>query len=290
LFDSSFNDEVTETIDGVVYCSQSWLYPYDKTDNGKTNYGKYAWKPSNESSTTITSIVETRTKDGFIEFSVFYESVFMEGKNWVKCRIVPTSINRFIDKFGIGSTVTIILRDNISPYIKECEIPADGPFEPWNFPTHCSSCGTELVSESKKDSFRIRCPNDRCNATMVKLCADACKQMKIAKCADKTIEAFFTKNRIEHYSIYDLLTHARSPAILQFRRNMQTTTVQEFMKLTFPNIRGQKQFSKLLDDYEVSSIQIDKIINHTALVRSIAESNDLPFFARELARAFLRFK
>ena len=56
LYETNFKGAVNEPCDGVVYCSQHWVYPFDKSDNGKTDYGKYAWKPSNEATSVITGI------------------------------------------------------------------------------------------------------------------------------------------------------------------------------------------------------------------------------------------
>lgn len=288
LFDTHFNDDVKEPIDGVVYCQQEWLYPYDKSDNGKSNYGKYAWKPSNESTTVIKAIEETRTKEGKIEFSVIYEPIGMENKTFNHCAIVPTTINKFIERFGIGSTITIMLRDNTMPYVKECEIPLTGPFEPWHFPTHCSCCGAELeITEGSKDTVSIRCPNEMCNKTMIKLCADACKKLKITKCADATIETFFNKYKITQYDIYDLLIHAMSPAQVQFRSRLSSLNVNDFFTVAFTTLRSQKQLADVIDRYKMTKSKLHLVRQHKALVESIYNDETLSFYTREFARACL---
>ena len=179
-----------------------------------------------------------------------------------------------------------MLRDNIAPYIKDCDIPVEGVFEPWHMPTVCSCCQHPLQVITKKDATRLQCTNDRCNESILKLCADMVKTLKIKGCAEKTIEKFFITYHLQQYSPFDLLTAPASPLAASFASLKTTITVDTFIKIAFPLLRGEKQRTETIAELEMSNFLLHPLVNHKALIEYIVTNDTYSFFTRELARAF----
>lgn len=290
LFNTNFNNSVKEPLDGIVYCHQGWKYPYTKDDNGKSDYGKYAWKPTNEASSIIREIIPTRSKDGRIDFSCIYDPVPMNGKEYTKCKIVPTVIEKFKGTFGIGSVVTVLLREDISPYIETCDLPDDmSTFTEWHFPEICPDCGSELSITVKGKSTTIKCPNDQCNGTLRMVIADAIsKTLKIKGFAEKSIDKFFKETGIKQYSLFSLLSDNRSKkAFVEFAKIKDLLDVGTFFKLAFPTVNGTKQVEKLLASYGVDDDILSPIVQHRALLNSMLKDTKLSFHTKEVCKLFI---
>ena len=297
LFNTSFKDKALEPIDGVVYCAKSWKYPFDKTDHGKSDYGKYAWKPSNETTTVITGIEPICSKEGYIEFTAIYEPRFMNSSEYKQCRIVPTAIAKYGENFGIGSLITIKLHDDIMPCINSCEAPVDNPkFKPFEFPKQCPFCNNELEhivkGKGDKQTVRLQCHNETCGPRNLKLCAAVIKSLGIKGLGEKTINKFFidhVKDESER-NIYTLLTHKKSKAFTTFVSTGAELTVRQFFLTAFTNIKGSKQQEALFEKYGVSNVLLNEVKTIRNVLSKLANDETLSSFTRDVARAFLKLK
>ncbi|KAH7832106.1 uncharacterized protein MONOS_10788 [Monocercomonoides exilis] len=91
-----WNSSLTEPLDGVVYCSKDWCYHKPKVIK---KYGKYAWKPSSEATTTLREINQKPNK----MFEVYFDEVEIEGKKIKKASM------KTVRNHKVGDVVTVWL-------------------------------------------------------------------------------------------------------------------------------------------------------------------------------------
>lgn len=157
-------EDLNEPIDGVVYCSSNWHYPRTKSQTTDANYEKFAWKPTSESTSKLVDINYNISRDGKLGMEATYSPIRINGKTYMKCKMVPTQLYKLYG-IGIGSVITVELRQDIAPYIKQYE--DDENIEPYEFPDKCPFCGTKLIKTVKKDTVTLKCTNKSCNEQMI---------------------------------------------------------------------------------------------------------------------------
>jgi hypothetical protein len=293
FFDNKFGKAVAEPIDGVVYCSADWKYPFDKKDNGMSNYGKYAWKPSNEGVTHIKEIVPITSKDGAIEYTIVYTPLSMNNKTFMKCKCVPTTIQRFGENFGIGSIITIKLSKDISPMIDTCVAPEDDEnFTPFVFPERCPFCGEALNVVRKKDSLRMFCPNELCTPKLTKLCLSVLQTLGCKGVAEGTINKYFDScSNAADRTAFKLFTDPRSKAAKAIASVVPNMTVKQFFICIYPSYRSEKQMNNVLSTYECEEFSMHPLSAHNALYRNfehrMSDANET--FAVHMASVFAHY-
>lgn len=155
-FDKLLNT-ITEPIDGVVYCSQLWQYPSRTEDTKPKGYGKYAWKPNSEATSTLRSITYTLARDGKFTFILGYDPVNIKGKNYKQAKTV-TSRMLMLEGIGIGSVITIKLAGDISPMV--VDFVEDSEVTPYKLPTKCPFCdGPTKLKNGKTPTLSCLNPN-----------------------------------------------------------------------------------------------------------------------------------
>ena len=150
--------EITEPIDGVVYCSQEWRYPLKNEETKPKAYGKYAWKPNSEVTSILRKIDYSLARDGKFTFILCYDPVKIKGKNYKQAKTV-TSRMLMLEGMGIGSVITVKLAGDISPMI--VDFVEDPEITPYKLPTACPFCGKETKLKGGKTPT-LSCINPNC--------------------------------------------------------------------------------------------------------------------------------
>lgn len=163
-----FQETITQPVDGVVYCSATWRYPQHKSETTDTNYTKYAWKPTSESTTRLTRVEYNIARDGKIGLITCYEPIRMNGRTFTQCKTAPTRMNK-LDGIGIGSVITIELCKDISPQIKEFE--ENESITPYALPTKCPFCKSKITRKDGKSKGDVKvtltCSNPSCPEKLI---------------------------------------------------------------------------------------------------------------------------
>lgn len=150
--------EITEPIDGVVYCSQEWKYPLKNEETKPKAYGKYAWKPNSEVTSILRKIDYTLARDGKFTFILCYDPVKIKGKTYKQAKTV-TSRMLMLEGIGIGSVITVKLAGDISPMV--VDFVDDPEITPYKLPTLCPFCEKETKLKGGKTPT-LSCINPNC--------------------------------------------------------------------------------------------------------------------------------
>lgn len=150
--------EITEPIDGVVYCSQEWKYPLKNEETKPKAYGKYAWKPNSEVTSILRKIDYSLARDGKFTFILCYDPVKIKGKNYKQAKTV-TSRMLMLEGMGIGSVITVKLAGDISPMV--VDFVEDPEITSYKLPTTCPFCGKETKLKGGKTPT-LSCINPNC--------------------------------------------------------------------------------------------------------------------------------
>lgn len=152
------NQTIPQPMDGVVYCSSSWRYPTLNEQTKPKQYGKYAWKPSSEATSTLKSISYSLARDGKFTFILSYEPVRINGKKYMNAK-TATSRMVLLKGIGIGSVITVRLAGDISPMVED--FVNDDSVEPYTLPTKCPFCDTKTLLRKGKTPV-LSCTNPMC--------------------------------------------------------------------------------------------------------------------------------
>ena len=148
-------------MDGVVYCSSEWRYPTLTEQTKPKQYGKYAWKPSSEATSTLSTITYSLQRDGKFTFILSYDPVRIGGKQY---RNAKTATSRMLqlEGIGIGSVITVKLAGDISPMITDFTNEESDDIQPFKLPTTCPFCKTKTILKKTKTTSTLSCPNPSC--------------------------------------------------------------------------------------------------------------------------------
>lgn len=201
LIEEYFNkleNEITEPIDGIVYCSQDWKYPLKNDETKPKAYGKYAWKPNSEVTSTLRGVDYTLARDGKFTFILSYDPVKIKGKNYKQAKTVTSRI-LMLKGIGIGSVITVKLAGDISPMV--VDFVPDSEIEPYTLPTKCPFCGKETKFKSGKTPT-LSCTNVNCREIIKQKMVNFLKLIDIKGIAEgklNSIENITFKNVNEIY-------------------------------------------------------------------------------------------
>ena len=155
---TTLKETIPQPLDGVVYCSSDWKYPTYSEQTKPKQYGKYAWKPSSEATTTLKQISYSLARDGKFTFMLTYEPVKINGKNYSNAKTATSRILS-LQGIGIGSIITVKLAGDISPMIVDFINEED--VEPFTLPSKCPFCSTPTKLKKGKTPT-LSCPNPSC--------------------------------------------------------------------------------------------------------------------------------
>lgn len=157
---AKLNETIPQPMDGVVYCSASWRYPIYNEQTKPKQYGKYAWKPSSEATSTLKTITYSLARDGKFTFILSYEPVKINGKLY---RNAKTATSRMVQLqgIGIGSVITVKLAGDISPMVTDFLNDDSAEIKPFELPKTCPFCKTKTELRKGKTPT-LSCPNPEC--------------------------------------------------------------------------------------------------------------------------------
>lgn len=196
---STFETEITEPLDGIVYCSKYWTYPNNKNEiSTKVNYGKYKWKRHNNKQTRLIDIEYSIGKTGKINPSLILKGVQINNKTYKQAKTTFNHIQEFIDKckevntvFGKGLICNLELKQDISPQITEIYPSASKVEEEIKIIKNCPYCCCKLTKETKQTKkeriINIFCENDECPGVLVQKAKDFFKQIGFKGISEKTL-------------------------------------------------------------------------------------------------------
>ena len=152
------NSTIPQPMDGVVYCASTWRYPTYTEQTKPKQYGKYAWKPTSEGTTTLKGVSFTLSRDGKFNFILSYEPININGKLY---RNAKTATSNMVELrgIGVGSVITVKLCGDISP--KVMSFINDDNVVPYELPSTCPFCKSKLSFRKAKPAT-LTCPNPGC--------------------------------------------------------------------------------------------------------------------------------
>lgn len=213
--------ETPQPLDGIVYCSKEWRYPTTEEATHPTNYGKYAWKPTSSATSTVSGISWTIGKDGRIGFTIQYDPVRINGKNYSQTKGTLSYLETSLAGIGVGAIVTIILAGDINPQIQKIEeVPPNTV--PFTVPNRCPFCGqpTEITHKSKGITV-CTCTNNRCKEVVIQKMCTFLRTIGVKGIADGKLRQLDT---IDAISVASLINKGESLVSIISR-----TTLADFM-------------------------------------------------------------
>lgn len=246
LFQPIFTTIKTELpfpLDGVVYCSPEWQYPFTKSDTLPSVYGKYAWKPSSEAHANIVSFGYNINRASAIGLEITYTPFILNDKTYKRSKTsisqiitlmnIPTeaipknvtvaALNEMITSpgIGIGCNALIKLAGDISPYLLDYEMPVDkSSYTQFKLPEQCPFCKSPTKISITKTATTLKCTNSTCSGIMIQCYKNFLQKLKIAGIAEgKLLKLTNPPNELNIKSIQK----AYKPDIIDIIKNSQTS-------------------------------------------------------------------
>jgi hypothetical protein len=226
--------EITEPIDGVVYCSQTWRYPLKSEETKPKAYGKYAWKPNSEVTSTLRNINYTLARDGKFTFILCYDPVNIKGKNYKQAKTV-TSRMLMLEGMGMGSIITVKLAGDIPMVVDFVDDPEITPYE---LPTKCPFCGEETKLKRGKTPT-LSCVNPNCREVTKQKMVNFLKLIGIKGIAEGKLNAI---NEMTFENVDK--TYLRKSLVL--RNFLESVDTRTFLMAL--GIGGKTKVDKLIPD------------------------------------------
>lgn len=224
---AKLNDSIPQPMDGVVYCSSTWRYPTLNEQTKPKQYGKYAWKPSSEATSTLKSITYSLARDGKFTFILTYDPVRINGKLYKNAK-TATSRMVSLDGIGIGSVVTVKLAGDISPMITDFINETDD-ITPYTLPTKCPFCHKKTLFKKSKGKTppTLSCVNPTCREVTKQKMKNFLKTLSLKGIAEKTLDSFPTislESVVEKYVTSKGQGHKSEQQLKQLFANIDTRT------------------------------------------------------------------
>ena len=252
-----FEQQITQPLDGVVYCKRNWTYPMVVEETSKrVNYGKYKWKRHNVKQTKLKDIEYSIGKTGKFTPTFILDGVKINSKVYKKAKTTFNHIQEFTDNckanekdFGEGLICELELMSDISPQITTIYPRISNikkSFEPL---TKCPYCNEDLVIEDKIESKRrvinVMCMNQKCYGLLSQKCCDFLKQIGYKGISSTTLEnmkyesfsKLYEAKLIKEYRevgkkekiIYSVKSVNKNKSKLDFDDIMETMNIRTFL-------------------------------------------------------------
>lgn len=158
-------EEFKEPLDGLVYCSKNWTYPYYPEESSKRiNYDKYKYKKNNIKQTILRGISWKIGASGKFTATLHYDPIEIEGKTYKQAKMAIGRIESFGQLYK-GEAIDIELKANINPMVVNAYNTAkiNENKEPLTILKNCIHCGQSLTrNENKAGEITIFCTNLNC--------------------------------------------------------------------------------------------------------------------------------
>ena len=155
---SSYN----EPLDGIVYCSINWTYPYVTEESSKrVNYSKYKFKRNNVAQSSLLGISYSIGSTGKYTPTIEYETVMINDKRYHQAKMAVKRIQDFGNLY-VGQPCDIELKADINPMVVAVYDPPNTD-EPIKLIRKCLYCHKQLDYKSNKQGdVVISCLNPSC--------------------------------------------------------------------------------------------------------------------------------
>lgn len=245
-FFKQLEEDITEPIDGVVYCPIEWEYPQTKEEKADSKYGKYAWKPSSEATSKLKGVEYSIARDGKIGMKLVYEPVELNSKKYSRAKTTPSRITNQLKGIGIGSTITVKLCADISPQVES--FIEDDSIKPYELPKKCPFCGKKTKISNKKDSVTITCTNEECIGIVIQKYKNLLQILGIKGIADGKLKKL---DKINMENIQSLIN--------------DDSLIEGFRKLTLSSFMGAIGFgtNKKITDFCKDQVNPRKLLTQT---------------------------
>jgi len=262
-----FNNVITNPLDGVVYCSEKWQYPYCKAETMDSVYGKYAWKPTSKISTVLRGIEYNIARDGKINLELTYDPVNINGKNYGRAK---TSIKQLLildentlddeicPGMNIGSNITVKLMGDISPMVVDYE--TDETINGYKLIKNCPWCNSELLFDKKKTQMTLKCLNKNCIEIIKQKMKNFLTTLSIKGVAEKKLD------KLEKITLEEIEKQYFKKSSEDFRNKIKEANTNTF--LVAIGVGGVTQVDKFLTKHGLANHgvlpimkNIDEIVN-----------------------------
>ena len=151
-----------EPLDGIVYCSANWTYPYVTEESSKrVNYSKYKFKRNNIAQSSLLGISYSIGATGKYTPTLEYETVMINDKRYHQAKMAVKRIQDF-GKIYVGQPCDVELKADINPMVVAVYDPPNTK-EPITLIRKCLHCHKQLDYKSNKQrDVVISCLNPSC--------------------------------------------------------------------------------------------------------------------------------
>ena len=151
-----------EPLDGIVYCSSDWTYPYVTEESSKrVNYSKYKFKRNNIVQSSLLGISYSIGATGKYTPTLEYETVMINDKRYHQAKMAVKRIQDF-GQIYVGQPCDIELKADINPMVVAVYDPPNTK-EPITLIRKCLHCHKQLQYNSNKSGdVVISCVNPDC--------------------------------------------------------------------------------------------------------------------------------
>lgn len=158
----TLKERYSEPLDGLVYCSSGWTYPYITEESSKrVNYGKYKFKKNNVVQSRLLGITYSIGATGKYTPTLQYEPVTINDKKYHQAKMAVRRILDFGEIF-VGQPADIELKADINPMVVTVYPPTDRSKKIELIKT-CVHCGEVLeYKTNKQNDVVMTCINQSC--------------------------------------------------------------------------------------------------------------------------------
>lgn len=151
-----------EPLDGIVYCSANWTYPYITEESSKrVNYSKYKFKRNNIAQSSLLGISYSIGATGKYTPTLEYETVMINDKRYHQAKMAVKRIQDF-GPIYVGQPCDVELKADINPMVVAVYDPPNTK-EPITLIRKCLHCHKQLQYNSNKSGdVVISCVNPTC--------------------------------------------------------------------------------------------------------------------------------
>ena len=151
-----------EPLDGIVYCSSDWTYPYVTEESSKrVNYSKYKFKRNNIVQSSLLGISYSIGATGKYTPTLEYETVMINDKRYHQAKMAVKRIQDF-GQIYVGQPCDIELKADINPMVVAVYDPPNTK-EPITLIRRCLHCHKQLqYNSNKQGDVVISCVNPSC--------------------------------------------------------------------------------------------------------------------------------
>jgi DNA ligase (NAD+) len=196
---SKHMQELPYPMDGLVIALWDKAYAASLGNTAHHPRGSIAFKFPNKRVKTILRAIEPACCKEGISFTAIFDEVLLGASKTTRATLfnAKTIIDRDI---RIGDIVNLEKAGDVIPYVESTE-PGPDRAGSVQLPTHCPSCGTELVWES----VDLVCKNAECKGTRMALLVSAVRNIGIERVGESTLEKMWEHMAVRNLAdVYDL--------------------------------------------------------------------------------------